>query len=64
MAAGCEKSFMYKADLVSHAENHTGTVHHCDKCDYSATDICYLKQHQRIHIDDLNIKCKVCGKGI
>ena len=30
MAAGCERSFMRKADLVSHTQNHTGTVHKCD----------------------------------
>ena len=48
MAAGCEKSFMRKADMVSHAKNHTGNIHYCDQCDdYSATDIRYLKQHQR-----------------
>ena len=47
MAAGCEKSFMRKADPVNHAENHTGKVHQCNQCEYSATDIRYLKQHQR-----------------
>ena len=63
MAAGCERSFMRKADLISHAENHTGTIHKCDKCDYSATDIRYLKQHQRVHSDELRIKCKICHRG-
>ena len=63
MAAGCERSFMRKADLVSHTENHTGTVHYCDQCNYSATDICYLKQHKRKHSEELTIKCKVCGCG-
>ena len=43
MTAGCEWSFMRKADLVSHAQNHSGTVHKCDQCEYSATDIRYLK---------------------
>ena len=50
MAAGCERSFMRKADLVSHAQNHTGTVHKCDQCEYSAMDIRYLKQHQVQHL--------------
>ena len=53
MAAGCEQSFMRKADLVSHAQNHSGMVHKCDQCEYSATDIRYLKQHQRKHSNDL-----------
>ena len=30
MAAGCERSFMRKADLVSHTQNHSGKVHKCD----------------------------------
>ena len=42
-----------KADLVSHTENHTGTIHKCDQCEYSATDIRYLKQHQHKQSDDL-----------
>ena len=63
MAASCEKSFMRKADLVSHAQNHTGKVHKCDQCKYSATDIRYLKQHQRKHSNDLQIKCNICGRG-
>ena len=53
MAAGCERSFMRKADLVSHAQNHSGKVHKCDQCNYTATDIRYLKQHQRKHSNDL-----------
>ena len=44
MAAGCERSFMRKADLVSHMQNHSGKVYKCDQCEYSATDIRYLKQ--------------------
>ena len=63
MAAGCEWSFMRKADLVSHAQNHSGMVHKCDQCEYSATDIRYLKQHQRKHSNDLRIKCNICGRG-
>ena len=53
MAAGCEQSFMRKADLVSHAQNHSRKVHKCDQCKYSATDIRYLKQHQRKHSNNL-----------
>ena len=53
MAAGCECSFMRKADLVSHVQNHSGTVHKCNQCEYSAMDIRYLKQHQREHSNDL-----------
>ena len=49
MAAGCERSFMRKADLVSHAQNHSGKVHKCYQCNYTVTDIRYLKQHQRKH---------------
>ena len=64
MAAGCERSFMRKADLVSHAQNHTGKVHKCDQCKYSATDIRYLKQHQRKHSNDLRIKCNICGRRL
>ena len=63
MAAGCEWSFMRKADLVSHAQNHSGKVHKCDQCEYSATDIRYLKQHQRKHSNDLRIKCNICNRG-
>ena len=53
MAAGCERSFMRKADLVSHVQNHSGKVHKCDQCEYRATDIRYLKQHQRKDSNDL-----------
>ena len=63
MAAGCERSFMRKADLVSHAQNHSGKVHKCDQCNYSATDIRYLKQHQHKHSNDLRIKCSICNRG-
>ena len=63
MAAGCERNFMRKADLVSHTQNHTGTLHKCDQCEYSAMDIRYLKQHQHEHSDDLRIKCNICGRG-
>ena len=63
MAAGCERSFMRKADLVSHVQNHSGKVHKCDQCEYSATDIRYLKQHQRKHSNDLRIKCNICNRG-
>ena len=63
IAAGCEQSFMRKADLVSHAQNHSGKVHKCDQCNYSATDIRYLKQHQRKHSNDLQIKCNICNCG-
>ena len=62
MAAGCERSFMRKADLVSHAQNHSGKVHKCDQCNYTATDIRYLKQHQRKHSNDLRIKCNICNR--
>ena len=57
------KGFMRKADLVSHAQNHSGMVHKCDQCEYSATDIRYLKQHQRKHSNDLRIKCNICNRG-
>ena len=63
MAAGCEWSFMRKADLVSHTQNHSGKVHKCDQCEYSATDIRYLKQHQHKHSNDLQIKCNICNHG-
>ena len=63
MAAGCERSFMRKADLVSHAQNHSGKVHQCDQCNYTVTDIGYLKQHQRKHSNDLRIKCNICKCG-
>ena len=53
MAAGCEWSFMRKADLVSHTQNHSGKVDKCDQCNYTVTDIRYLKQHQRKHSNDL-----------
>ena len=39
MAASCERSFMRNADLVSHAQNHTGMVHKCDQCEYSGYKI-------------------------
>ena len=63
MATGCERSFMRKADLVSHAQNHSGKVHKCNQCNYTATDIRYLKQHQRKHSNDLRIKCNICNHG-
>ena len=62
-ATGCERSFMRKADLVSHAQNHSGQVHKCNQCEYKATDIRYLKQHQRKHSNDLRIKCNICNRG-
>ena len=63
MSAGCERSFMRKADLVSHAQNHSEMMHKYDQCEYSATDIRYLKQHQRKHSNDLRIKCNICNRG-
>ena len=62
MATGCERSFMRKADLVSHAQNHSGTVHKCDQCEYSARSPTKLpRMNQKILINLIAIRSNNCG---
>ena len=55
--------FMQKGDLVIHVETHRKHKLKCDDCDFETKFKKYLKEHQRVHEDDLPYKCEKCGKG-
>ena len=59
----CGRWFMQKGDLVIHVETHRKRKLKCDDCDFETNSRKYLKEHQRIHGDNLPYKCEKCGKG-
>ena len=46
-------------------KTHDGTVHKCPEkdCTYEAIDIRYLKNHMKVHTDDLPYPCKECDEA-
>ena len=63
MFPNCSRWFMRKGDLVIHVETHRKRKLKCDDCDFETNLKKYLKEHQRVHEDDLPYKCEKCGKG-
>ena len=59
----CGRWFMRKGDLVIHVETHRKCKLKCDDCDFETKSKKYLKEHQRVHGDNLPYKCEKCGKG-
>ena len=62
---GCNKEYMRQSELTAHMKTHDGTVHKCPEkgCVYEAIDIRYLKNHMRVHSDDLPYPCKNCNQS-
>ena len=62
---GCNKEYMRQSELTAHMKTHDGTIHKCpeDGCVYEAIDIRYLKNHMRVHSDDLPYPCKECDQS-
>ena len=59
----CGRWFMQKGDLVIHVETHRKCKLKCDDCDFETKSRKYLKEHQRVHGDNLPYRCEKCGKG-
>ena len=59
----CGRWFMRKGDLVIHVETHRKRKFKCDDCDFETKSKKYLKEHQKVHADNLPYKCEKCGKG-
>ena len=62
---GCKKEYMRQSELTAHLKTHDGTIHKCPEegCVYEAIDIRYLKNHMRVHSDDLRYPCKYCDES-
>ena len=62
---GCDKEYMRQSELTAHMKTHDGTVHKCPEegCAYEAIDLRYLKNHMRVHSDDLPYQCKYCDQA-
>ena len=62
---GCRKEYMRQSELTAHLKTHDGTIHKCPEegCVYEAIDIRYLKNHMRVHSDDLPYPCKDCDQS-
>ena len=59
----CGHWFMRKGDLVIHVETHRKRKLKCNDCDFETKSRKYLKEHQRVHGDNLPYRCEKCGKG-
>ena len=59
----CGCWFMQKGDLIIHVETHRKRKLKCNDCDFETKSRKYLKEHQRVHGDNLPYKCEKCGKG-
>ena len=62
---GCNKEYMRQSELNAHLKTHDGTIHKCPEkgCVYEAIDIRYLKNHMRVHSDELPCPCKECNQA-
>ena len=62
---GCNREYMRQSELNAHMKTHDGTVHKCPEkdCTYEAIDIRYLKNHMKVHTDDLPYPCKECDEA-
>ena len=62
---GCNREYMRQSELNAHMKTHDGTVHKGPEkdCTYEAIDIRYLKNHMKVHTDDLPYPCKECDEA-
>ena len=58
----CPNHYMREGKLVKHVKTHDNINYKCSKCKYTTLDPWNLKQHQRIHSDELPCMCLQCYK--
>ena len=63
--SNCKKSYFSENELQQHAKIHDNIQHQCDAdgCNYSNTDICLLRSHERLHRNFFRFFCCTCTRG-
>ena len=57
----CIKRFKREGELVKHLKVHENKTYSCSSCKYTTQDPRNLKQHEKVHTDDLPYLCTVCN---
>ena len=60
---GCKKAFKMDWNRCARERSHQNKETKCNHCDYTTTDLRYLKQHECVHSDTPTYMCKNCNKG-
>ena len=60
---GCKKAFKTDWNRCAHERSHQNKETKCNHCDYTTTNLRYLKQHECVHSDTPTYTCKNCNKG-
>ena len=59
----CDKEFAYPWDYNEHLEDQKNPPKQCPHCEFNTKSRKDMKQHSRVHTDELPYKCHKCGKG-
>ena len=59
----CNREFAYPWDYNEHLEDYKNPPKQCPDCEFSTRSRKDMKQHSRVHTDELPYKCHKCGKG-
>ena len=62
MCSKCTKCYMHEGELVKHIKTQENITYKCDKCNYTMQGPKNLRQHQRLHSDELPYMCPQCYK--